>query len=82
MIKILCDRCGAEIRRGENIGTIRIRRRRFLGNVAEASGPNELDGKDYCSSCLDAVKDFLSGYQEEPGQPHPSKIDRGGQNQQ
>ncbi len=60
MRKITCDRCGAVIvpETYDNTGYISMRWRGYYGSGI--SGINPFENCDYCDSCMDEIKAFIS----------------------
>ena len=69
MIKIICDRCGAEIEENENIGYVTINLRDGLhGNLLN---DNPLEQNHYCVECMDKIYKFVMAEPVKDPAPEP-----------
>lgn len=57
MIKIICDRCGAEIKPGK-IGCIALNFRETVGGEFVAA--NLFEDFHFCSACMEKIADYIS----------------------
>lgn len=57
MIKILCDRCGAEIKPGK-IGYVALNFRESLGG--EFAAANMFENFHFCSTCMEGIADYIT----------------------
>ena len=57
MIKILCDRCGAEIKPGK-IGYVALNFRETVGG--EFAAANMFESFHFCSACMEGIADYIT----------------------
>lgn len=58
MIRILCDRCGADISNSHKIGYIAWNFKEFV--MGDLLQENAFENKHYCSDCMNQIHDFIS----------------------
>lgn len=57
MIKIICDRCGAEIKPGK-IGYVALNFRESLGGALAAA--NMFEDFHFCQNCMEGISDYIT----------------------
>lgn len=67
MIKIICDRCGAEIKPGK-IGYVALNFREVLGGEFVAN--NLFEDFHFCSTCMEGISDYITN----PGKNEKAEI--------
>lgn len=58
MIRILCDRCGADISNSHKIGYIAWNFKEFV--MGDLLQENAFENKHYCADCMERIYDFIS----------------------
>ena len=75
MIKILCDRCGAEIKPGK-IGYVALNFRETLRGALMADNPYE--AAHFCPACMEGIADYIFDSPKSEKTETPTKEERGG----